>query len=59
MGQCTMVTSTVESGLDDLDNLGHIGHFFGGSSGLTCKLNYLDVTRMSHVLWKTLLASGK
>ena len=23
----------VESGLDDPDNLGHLGHFFGGSSG--------------------------
>ena len=23
----------VESGLDDLDNLGHLGHFFGWSSG--------------------------
>ena len=23
----------VESGSDDLDNLGHLGHFFGGSSG--------------------------
>ena len=22
----------VESGSDDLDNLGHLGHFFGGSS---------------------------
>ena len=23
----------VESGSDDPDNLGHLGHFFGGSSG--------------------------
>ena len=27
------VTTRVESGLDDPDNLGHLGHFFGGSSG--------------------------
>ena len=25
--------SKVESGLDDPDNPGHLGHFFGGSSG--------------------------
>ena len=24
------IRSTVESGLDDPDNLGHLGHFFGG-----------------------------
>ena len=28
-------------------NLGHLGHFFGGSLGLICKLNYLDVTRIA------------
>ena len=27
------VYTRVESGLDHLDNLGHLGHFFGGSSG--------------------------
>ena len=34
----------VESGLDDLDNLGHLGHFFGGSSGfyLQTKLSGCD-----------------
>ena len=29
--------------LDDLDILSHLDHFFDGSSGLICKLNYLDV----------------
>ena len=39
----------VESGLDDPDNL---GHFVGGSSGShpQATVNYLDVTRISHVL---------
>ena len=42
----------VESGLDDPDNLGHLDHFVGGSSGfhLQTTVNYLDVTRISHVL---------
>ena len=26
-------STRVESGSDDLDNLGHLGHFCGGSSG--------------------------
>ena len=49
----------VESGSDDPDNLGHLGHFLEGQVGLIRKLNYLDVNRISHVLWKTVLASGK
>ena len=28
-----MLRGRVESGSDDPDNLGHLGHFFGGSSG--------------------------
>ena len=42
--------------LDDPKYVGHLGHFFGGSTGevgLIHKLNYLDVTRIinrSHVL---------
>ena len=40
----------VESGLDDPDNLDHLGHFLEGQVGLIRKLNYLDVTRISHVL---------
>ena len=40
----------VESGSDDPDNLGHLGHFLEGQVGLIHKLNYLDVTRISHVL---------
>ena len=32
----------VESGSDDLDNLGHLGHFFGGSSGFQIKLSGCD-----------------
>ena len=38
----------VESGSDNPDNLGHLGHFLEGQVGLICKLNYLDVTRISH-----------
>ena len=33
--------------------------FLVGQVGLIHKLNYLDVTWISHVLWKTVLASGK
>ena len=40
----------VESGSDDPDNLGHLGHFFGGSSGSHPQTNYLDVTQISHFL---------
>ena len=29
----TTIIIRVESGLDDPDNLGHLSHFFGGSSG--------------------------
>ena len=43
----------VESGSDDPDNLGHLGHFFvtflEGQVGVICKLNYLDLTQISHV----------
>ena len=30
---CVCVCVRVEGGSDDSDNLGHLGHFFGGSSG--------------------------
>ena len=40
----------VESGSDDPDNLGHLGYFLVGQVGLIHTLNYLDVTRKSHVL---------
>ena len=42
----------VESELDDKDNQGHLGHFVEGSSGShpQTMVNYLDVTRISHVL---------
>ena len=47
---CLMLHNRVESGLDDPDNLGHLGHFLVGQVGLIHKLNYLDVTRISRVL---------
>ena len=34
-------SARVESGLDDLDNLGDLGHFLVGRVGLIHKLNYL------------------
>ena len=40
----------VESGSDDPNNLGHLGHFLVDQVGLIHKLNYLDVTWISHVL---------
>ena len=46
-GIYNQVPSRVESGLDDPDNL---GHFLEGQVGLIRKLNYLDVTWISHVL---------
>ena len=46
----TYIQSRVESGSDDPENLGHLGHFLVGQVGLIHKLNYLDVTRISHVL---------
>ena len=36
----------IESGLDDPDYLCHLGHFLVRQVGLTCKLNYLDVTQI-------------
>ena len=33
-----------------VDDPGHLGHFLVGQVGLIHKLNYLDVTRISHVL---------
>ena len=39
----------VESGSDDPDNLGHLGQFFVDQEGFIRKLNYMDVTRISHV----------
>ena len=57
-----MVSGRVESGSDDPDYLGHLGHFFAGQVGLIHKLNYLDVTQIfnsSHILWKKTLASDK
>ena len=52
---CLLVNllARVDGGSDDLDNLGHLGHFLVGQVGLICKLSYLDVTR------RTVLASGK
>ena len=60
-----MQPTKVESGSDDLDNSGHLVHFFDWSSGSICKLNYLDVTRIlkyiMHVFVRIcmVLASGK
>ena len=45
-----LVSSRIESELDDLGNLGHLGHFLVGHVGLIRKLNkYLNVTWISHV----------
>ena len=41
------VYSRVESGLDDPDYLGHLGHFLKGQVGLICTLSYLNVTRIA------------
>ena len=40
----TVISNRVESGSDDPDYLGHLGHFLVGQVGLIRKLNYLDVT---------------
>ena len=51
--------SRVESGLDDPDNLGHLSHFFGGSSGSCPEIKLsgcdLDIT----CFLETVLTSGK
>ena len=53
---CNVTIHTrVESGSDDPNNLGHLGQ---GQVGLIRKLNYLDVTRISHAHLKTILTSG-
>ena len=44
--QYNIIISRVDSGLDDPDNVGHLGHFLMGQVGLIRKLNYLDVTRI-------------
>ena len=53
------VRSRVESGLDDPDNLGHFGHFFGRSSGShpQTKLSGCDSDITCSL--ETVLASGK
>ena len=43
------MTARVDSGSDDPDYLGHLGHFFGESGGLIHKLNYLDVTQIFNI----------
>ena len=48
-----MTRTRVECGSDDLDYLGHLGHFLVDQVGLIRKLNYLDLTQIfnrSHVL---------
>ena len=52
----------VESGSDDLDNLGHLGHLFGGSSGChpQTKLSGCDLGIKCFLeKSETVLASGK
>ena len=51
--------SRVESGSGDLDNLGHLGHFFGGlsESHLQTKLSGCDRLDITCSL-ETVLASG-
>ena len=49
LGDPQYVATRVESGSDDPDNLGNLGHFLGGSSGSHPQINYLDLTRMSNV----------
>ena len=53
-----IIGARVESGSDDPDNLYHLGHFFDGSSG-SHKLDVTQIFNRSHVLKKTVLASGK
>ena len=45
-----VVCFKVESSWMTPDNLGQLGHFLVGQVGLIHKLNYLNVTRISHVL---------
>ena len=47
-----MATDRVESGLDDPDNLGHLGHFLEGQVGPIHKLNYLDATRIYYMFFR-------
>ena len=49
----------VESGLDDPDNPGHLGHFFDGSSGSHPQTKLSGCDPRLHILYKTGLASGK
>ena len=54
LATCTDMLTRIESGSDDPDNLGHLGHFLVGQVDLIHKLNYMDVTRIfnrSHVLY--------
>ena len=44
-----VVASRVESGLDDLDSLGHLGHFFGGLSRLS-SINWIICIVVTQVL---------
>ena len=49
LGTSVAIATRVKSRSDDPDNLGHLGHFLEGQVGLICKLDYLDVNRISHV----------
>ena len=49
---CIRIHIRVESGSDDLDNLGQLGYFLVGQVGLIHKLNYLDITRISQFFRK-------
>ena len=47
-----VIRDRVESGSDDPDNLGNLGHFLVGQVGLIHKLNYLDVTQIFMCLFR-------
>ena len=43
---CACMCTRAESGLGDLDDLGHFDQFLMGQVGLIHKLNYLDVIQI-------------
>ena len=52
----------IESESDDPDNPNHLCHIFAGRSGIICKINYPDMTRVMYLVNHvsiTIMASNK
>ena len=53
------ILSRVESGLDDPDSLGHLDHFFGGSSGSHLQIKLSGCDPDTDMFFRKVLISDK